>query len=462
MATPVLHIGNKNYSSWSMRPWLALKWGGIAFEEQVLLLGGEGYGRAAIKEIVAVSPSGRVPALHVDDTVIYESLAICEWAAEKAPSLWPSDPLVRAEARAAATEMHAGFVALRMAMSMNLRRRVDPEPNWNSATRADLDRLYALWGGLRAKYGDDGPWLFGKRSIADAMFAPVATRLRTYNVSGAPDVVQAYCATVFDDAAFKEWEAAGLAETATIEQTDALYWSGATSRSVDDGVNPWTGAFAGVREFFSKPGPAPAKAPVTFGEQVRATLVQRRREATVAGGVLVALIAGAAIFSQGADHRGVMSEIERAERQDQEKARVAGESSAEFLAQVRAQPGVEALPSGLLIERRARGSNQRLPRPGPDAVVLVHYEGKLADGSIFDSSFERGEPAQFPLQAVVPGFREAIEQMRPGDEIVATFPAELGYGPPGRGPIPPNAALQFRIQLLAFQGSDGQVVQAPE
>ena len=99
MALPILHIGNKNYSSWSMRPWLALKWGGSAFEEHIIPLGGEGYGRSQIKEVRAVSPNGRVPALHVDGAVIYESLAICEWAAEQTPSLWPKDALVRAQAR---------------------------------------------------------------------------------------------------------------------------------------------------------------------------------------------------------------------------------------------------------------------------------------------------------------------------------------------------------------------------
>ncbi len=123
MTTPVLHIGNKNYSSWSMRPWLALKWGGIPFEEHVIRLGVEGYGQSAIREVREVSPSGRVPALHVDGVVIHESLAICEWAAEQAPSLWPKAPLVRAQARALASEMHAGFGAVRRDMSMNLRRR---------------------------------------------------------------------------------------------------------------------------------------------------------------------------------------------------------------------------------------------------------------------------------------------------------------------------------------------------
>ncbi len=160
---------------------------------------------------------------------------------------------------------------------------------------------------------------------------------------------------------------------------------------------------------------------------------------------------------------GVMQEIERAEKAESDAASQATERSAAWLAETRAQAGVEALPSGLLIERRARGRNQALARPTENATVLVHYEGKLATGDVFDSSFERGEPAEFPLGAVVPGFAEAITQMRPGDEIVATFPMELGYGPDGRPPrIPPAAALQFRIILLAFQEPGGQVVQAPQ
>jgi len=222
MPVPVLHIGNKNYSSWSLRPWLALKWGGIPFEENLIPLGGEGYGRSEIKEVRAVSPSGRVPALHIGDTVIYESLAICEWAAEQTPSLWPADAMARAAARSASCEMHSGFVALRTAMSCNIRRRLEREPEWNGATRADLERLYELWGGLRARYGEGGPFLFGQRCIADAMFAPVCTRLRTYKVS-APEQAQAYCATIFADAAFQDWERASEAETMTIEQTEALY-----------------------------------------------------------------------------------------------------------------------------------------------------------------------------------------------------------------------------------------------
>jgi len=173
-----------------------------------------------------------------------------------------------------------------------------------------------------------------------------------------------------------------------------------------------------------------------------------------------------ALAACGGDHdkgdSNVMREIERAERQDQREAQTAALGSDAFLAQVRAQPGVEAFPSGLLLERRTRGANQSLARPGPQAVVLVHYEGKLPNGSVFDSSFRRGQPAQFPLNQVVPGFSEAIQQMRPGDEVVATFPSDLGYGPQGQPPvIPPASALQFRIVLLAFQNPGGHVVEAP-
>jgi FKBP-type peptidyl-prolyl cis-trans isomerase len=175
--------------------------------------------------------------------------------------------------------------------------------------------------------------------------------------------------------------------------------------------------------------------------------------------MMAAAVLALAACGQGGS---VMQEIERAEKADAQTAQNAATSAQAFLDQVRAQAGVEARPSGLLLERRARGANQSLPRPSADATVLVHYEGKLADGSVFDSSFERNEPAEFPLNAVVPGFAEAIQQMRPGDEVVATFPMELGYGPEGRPPvIPPAAPLQFRIVLLAFQEPGGQPVTAP-
>ncbi len=123
----------------------------------------------------------------------------------------------------------------------------------------------------------------------------------------------------------------------------------------------------------------------------------------------------------------------------------------------------QTLPSGLELQFTRRGANQSLEQPTMDATVLVHYEGSLVDGGeVFDSSFARGEPVDFPLARVVPGFAEAITHMRPGDEVIATFPGSLGYGPTGSGPIPPNASLRFRIALLAFQEPGGQPVQAPQ
>jgi FKBP-type peptidyl-prolyl cis-trans isomerase len=176
------------------------------------------------------------------------------------------------------------------------------------------------------------------------------------------------------------------------------------------------------------------------------------------------LLAAAFISLAACDQRSssVMDEIERAEKQEASDAEAAVTNSEAFLQTARARPGVEARPSGLLIEFTHHTSNNALPHPSADAVVLVHYEGKLANGETFDSSLARGEPAQFPLDQVVPGFSEAIQLMRPGDAIIAYFPPELGYGARGQPPvIPPNAALQFRIQLLAFQGPDGRTVTAP-
>lgn len=220
MSSCTLYIGNKNYSSWSMRPWLALRWGGVAFDEQIVPLGGPGYGKSKIAAVLAVSPSGRVPALHVDGLVIHDSLAIAEWAAERAPSLWPADAGVRALARSATCEMHAGFAAMRRDLSMNVRRRLAAPPSLPEDTHMDLERLFELWEAALGRHG--GSWLFGARSIADAFFAPVATRLRTYAIA-APARSAAYLETVFADADFQSWEQAAIAEPWTIAQTDALY-----------------------------------------------------------------------------------------------------------------------------------------------------------------------------------------------------------------------------------------------
>lgn len=218
---PILTIGNKNYSSWSLRPWLALKWGAIPFEERLVQLGGEGYGRGRISAIRAVSPSGRVPVLELDSgVVLWDSLAICEWAAEQAPHLWPSAPEVRAVCRSVVAEMHSGFGAVRRDLSMNLRRRTAAR-DWPEDTRDDLRRIEEVWTTMRARHGQGGPFLFGARTIADAFFAPVVTRLRTYGVSLSPESA-AYSAAVLADPDFRAWEAAAEIEPWTMPKTDAL------------------------------------------------------------------------------------------------------------------------------------------------------------------------------------------------------------------------------------------------
>lgn len=172
--------------------------------------------------------------------------------------------------------------------------------------------------------------------------------------------------------------------------------------------------------------------------------------------ILAALLLALAACNENS---GVMTEIERAEKQAAD-AQAGAESALDQIGRaVSEQP--QRLPSGLELQFTRRGSDEALARPTMRANVLVHYEGSFVDGGeVFDSSFARGEPAEFPLEAVVPGFSEAITHMRPGDEVIATFPGSLGYGPEGRGQIPPNAALRFRILLLMFQEPGGQPVSA--
>ena len=170
-----------------------------------------------------------------------------------------------------------------------------------------------------------------------------------------------------------------------------------------------------------------------------------------------------------ANDGGVMREMQKADQADhsrQEAAQQAGAQAsagnAAFLASIRAKPGVVALASGLLLEFKHHSSAANLPHPTAQAQVLVHYEGKLPNGQVFDSSFARNQPATFPLAQVVDGFAEAIKHMRPGDEVIATMPPQLGYGPNGQPPvIPPNSVLQFRIILLAMQEPGGQTIRAP-
>jgi len=225
MGGRILVIGNKNYSSWSLRPWLALRIAGIAFEEVRVPL----YEAGSKAAILRHSPAGRVPVLLDGDVTVWESLAICEYAAELAPRarLWPADPAARAHARAISAEMHAGFAALRQALPMNLRAeraRIPLEP----AVRADVERVAAIWEECRARFGaaapagaSGGPFLFGAFTIADAMYAPVATRFHSYGVA-LPPVAQAYADALRALAPMREWAAAGVAEAERLPETDAV------------------------------------------------------------------------------------------------------------------------------------------------------------------------------------------------------------------------------------------------
>jgi len=215
-----LVIGNKNYSSWSMRPWLALRANGIAFEEIFIPL----YtGEAADKErILSVSASGKVPALIDGDVTVWDSLAIIEYLAERFPEarLWPEDRAERAYARAICAEMHSGFLSLRNECGMNLRRPIRAVALSQDA-QANVARIQEIWTDCRERHGERGAFLFGAFGAADAMFAPVVHRFRTYAIPVAPKA-QAYMETMMALPAFAEWTEAGLAETLVIERFEAV------------------------------------------------------------------------------------------------------------------------------------------------------------------------------------------------------------------------------------------------
>lgn len=214
MAKPRLIIGNKNYSSWSFRPWLALKQLGVDFDELRVALFTEGYKQALLQ----YSPAGKVPVYREGDIVVWDSLAILEHLAQSHASLWPQESQARARARSIAAEMHAGFGALRSAMPMNCRatgRRVPITP----AVADDVARIHAIWRECRAASAHAGPWLFGHFTAADAMYAPVVSRFHTYGVSGAGMVTE-YMQTVLRDPCVQQWYDAARAETEIIEDDE--------------------------------------------------------------------------------------------------------------------------------------------------------------------------------------------------------------------------------------------------
>jgi glutathione S-transferase len=218
--TPLLYVGNYNYSSWSMRPWLVLRWAKIDFEARPLQLGGPGYATRQMPSVLAVSPTGTVPALHLGTDVISDSLAISEWAAEQVPALWPRDTLRRAHARSAVCEMHSGFGALRQNLPCNIRRRTEPR-SYDDDVRREIARMDALWSSLLERFSGSGPYLFGDApTIADAFFTPVAARFRSYSVGLSPGA-QRYAATLLANATFREWEASALAEEWSMPQWDS-------------------------------------------------------------------------------------------------------------------------------------------------------------------------------------------------------------------------------------------------
>jgi len=214
-----LVIGNKNYSSWSMRPWLAMRASHIAFEEVFIPL----YTDKADKDrILSFTHSGKVPVLVDGGITVWDSLAIIEYLAERFPEarLWPADRTARAHARSISAEMHSGFMPLRNECGMNLHRPVGAV-TLSADAQANVARVQEIWSDCRTRYGGSGPFLFGAFTAADAMYAPVVHRFRTYAIKVTPQV-QAYMETMMALPAFAEWTKAGLAETLVIEKFETV------------------------------------------------------------------------------------------------------------------------------------------------------------------------------------------------------------------------------------------------
>jgi glutathione S-transferase len=216
MSPLTLVVGSRNYSAWSLRAWMVLRHLGLEFTEQQIPLDTPEFE----SEIGKFSPTRRVPVLVHGDLIVWESIAICEYASELAGGRgWPAEPALRAIARALTSEMHAGFSALRNACPMNARatgRRVPMTP----ALAQDLRRIDAIWSGCRRDHGERGPWLFGDFSIADAMFAPVALRVRTYGLP-LSSLATRYYDTMLDDPHLLEWIADSCRDTQVIPHDEA-------------------------------------------------------------------------------------------------------------------------------------------------------------------------------------------------------------------------------------------------
>ena len=203
-----LIIGNKNYSSWSLRPWIAMKVAGIAFEERLIPL----YEPGSREQVLKFSPAGKVPVLIDGDMTVWESLAILEHLAERLPQagLWPADARARSHARVVANEMHGGFLPLRRSCPMNLWLPAKPRPQGDEVLD-NVRRIDALWSDCRARFGQNGQFLFGAFGAADAMYAPVVSRLHSYGLDVSP-IARAYTDAVMALPAWREWHEAALKE----------------------------------------------------------------------------------------------------------------------------------------------------------------------------------------------------------------------------------------------------------
>jgi glutathione S-transferase len=201
MSEVFLLIGNKNYSSWSLRPWLALKQSGIAFDEKLVPLDQPD----TRERILAYSPSGRVPLLRHGEIEVWESLAICEYLNEAFPEagLWPRARTARAHARAVSNEMHAGFAELRHNLPMDASRDLRAKSR-AARVAGEIARIEQIWTQARERYGSEGPFLFGRFSIADCMYAPVVSRFRTYGVA-LGSIAAAYVDTILNLPSMQEW-----------------------------------------------------------------------------------------------------------------------------------------------------------------------------------------------------------------------------------------------------------------
>ena len=214
MSDLTLVIGNRNYSSWSFRPWVLLKHLGLEFHERVIRLDTP----ATKDEIEKYGPSGRVPVLLHGDLRVWESLAICEYVAELTGRGWPRESAARAVARSICAEMHSGFGNLRTEWPMNARAR-NRRTVITPGLEADIDRVDEIWNDCRRRFGAAGPWLFGEYSIADAMYAPVVLRFNTYGAQ-ISETARWYMAAALEDAALQSWLAAAKAEPWRIEGSE--------------------------------------------------------------------------------------------------------------------------------------------------------------------------------------------------------------------------------------------------